>query len=112
MRKLSALIIAISVAITLLSIYFKGYVSQPLSNVVDEIQITIVPGSSFKEVSQQLSEKGIIKELLPWEVYGRLSGTTNEIKAGEYSLSTNITPLQLLQKLTQGETIQFRTYCN
>ncbi len=107
MRKLSALIIAISIAITLLSIYFKDYVNKPLSNLEEEVQITITSGMSFKEVSQQLSEKGLIKELLPWEIYGRLSGTTSDIKTGEYALSTNLTPLQLLRKLTKGETIQF-----
>ncbi len=107
MRKLSALIIAISVAVTLSSIYFKKYVNHPLSNIVNDVQLTITPGMSFKEVSRQLGEKGIIKEKLAWDIYGRLSGAANAIKAGEYSLQTNLTPAQLLYKLVEGDTVQF-----
>ena len=107
MRNLSALIIAVSIVITLLSIYFKGYVSQPLSNEQREVQLIVSPGMSFKEVTAKLYEKGVVKERLPWDVYGRLSGAANAIKAGEYSLTTNITPIQLLNKLIQGDTIQF-----
>ena len=107
MRKLSALIIAVSIAITLLSIYFKNYVNQPLSDVADEVQLIVTPGMSFTDVSRHLREKGLIKEKLSWDIYGRLSGATNDIKAGEYALAKNITPLQLLHKLIRGDTIQF-----
>lgn len=107
MRKLSAIILAISVAITLLSIYFKNYINSPNSDITDKVQLTIPLGTSFKQVSQLLVDEGLIKERLSWDVYGRLSGATNAIKAGEYSISKNVTPLELLHKLIQGDTIQF-----
>lgn len=107
MRKLSALVIAISIAITLLSIYFKDYANRPLSSNAKDVNLIIEPGMSFKEASQQLSERGLIKEKLLWEIFGRFSGATNSIKAGEYTLSTSLTPVQLLNKLIKGDTIQF-----
>ncbi len=107
MRKLTALVIAISVAITLLSIYFKDYANRPLSSNTKDVNLIITPGMSFKEVSQQLSKHGLIKYKLPWDIFGRLSGATNAIKAGEYTFSTNLTPAQLLNKLIKGDTIQF-----
>ena len=107
MRKLSALVIAIAITITLVSIYFVSYINSPLSNKVSNEYIIIEPGMSFKEASIRLNERGLIKEILPWNVFGRLSGATNAIKAGEYSLSTDLTPRQLLDKLIKGDTILF-----
>ena len=107
MRKLSVLVIVIAITITLASIYFVGYINSPLSNNASNVYIVIEPGMSFKEVSTHLNERGLIKEILPWDVFGRLSGATNEIKAGEYSLSTDLTPRQLLYKLIKGDTILF-----
>jgi len=107
MRKLSALIIALSIAITWLSIYFKDYATHPLSENSKDVQLIISPGMSFKAVTQQLIECGLIKEKLQWDVFGRLSRATNSIKAGEYSLTTALTPVELLNKLIKGETLQF-----
>ena len=107
MRKLSALIIAFSIAIILLSIYFKDYADRPLSSDSKEVTLTISPGMSFKDVTQELFRHGLIKQKLTWDIFGRLSGATNAIKAGEYSFSTSLTPGQLLNKLVRGDTIQF-----
>ena len=107
MRKLSALIIAFSIAIILLSIYFKDYADRPLSSDSKEVTLTIPPGMSFKDVTQELFRHGLIKQKLTWDIFGRLSGATNAIKAGEYSFSTSLTPGQLLNKLVRGDTIQF-----
>ena len=107
MRKLSALIIAFSIAIILLSIYFKDYADRPLSSDSKEVTLTIPPGMSFKNVTQELFRHGLIKQKLTWDIFGRLSGATNAIKAGEYSFSTSLTPGQLLNKLVRGDTIQF-----
>ncbi|MGI9227493.1 MAG: endolytic transglycosylase MltG [Gammaproteobacteria bacterium] len=107
MRKLSALLIAISVTITLLSIYYKHYADMPLSNNNAKINLIIEPGMSFNSISQQLKKFGLISNELPWNIFGRLNGATDEIKAGEYSIAQNLSPRQLLSKLIQGDTIQF-----
>jgi UPF0755 protein len=107
MRKLSALIIALSIAIAWLSIYFKDYATHPLSGNSKDVQLIISPGMSFNAVTQKLIESGLIKEKFQWGVFGRLSGATNSIKAGEYSLTTALTPVELLNKLVKGETLQF-----
>ena len=60
-----------------------------------------------EQITQQLVERGLVAETLPWKIFGRLSGASNSIKAGEYTLRANLSPVQLLNKLTKGETIQF-----
>ncbi len=106
MRTLSALIILVSVAITLLSIYINDYANKPLSESSEEIPFVIQSGMSFAEVADELNTLGVIKQKLPWDILGRTHGATNSIKAGEYSLAANLTPLQLLDKLIKGETVQ------
>lgn len=91
----------------MLSIYFKHYANEPLSLNDKEIQLVVEPGMHFKQITQQLVERGLVTETLPWQVFGRLSGASNTIKAGEYTLRANLSPVQLLNKLIKGDTIQF-----
>ena len=69
MRKLSALLIAISVTITLLSIYYKHYADMPLSNNNAKINLIIEPGMSFSGITQQLKKFGLISNELPWNIF-------------------------------------------
>ena len=93
--------------ITLLSIYFKDYANKPLSANESEMQLVIEPGMNFKQITQKLIDLGVINETLPWQVFGRLSGSSHSIKAGEYTIRGNLSPIQLLNKLIKGDTIQF-----
>ena len=93
--------------VTLLSIYFKDYANKPLSTNESEMQLVIEPGMNFKQITQKLIELGVVNETLPWQVFGRLSGSSHSIKAGEYTIRGNLSPIQLLNKLIKGDTIQF-----
>ena len=62
---------------------------------------------NFKQITQKLIDLDVIEETLSWHVFGRLSGASQSIKAGEYTIRGNLSPLQLLNKLIKGDTIQF-----
>ncbi len=106
-RIISSLFIILTIVVTMLSIYFKDYANKPLSSSGKEVQLVIEPGMHFRQITQQLVERGLVAETLPWKIFGRLSGASNSIKAGEYTLRANLSPVQLLNKLIKGETIQF-----
>jgi UPF0755 protein len=91
----------------MLSIYFKDYANKPLSQNDEEVQFIVEPGMHFQQITKKLVDKGIVKEILPWKLFGRLSGASNSIKAGEYTLKTNLSPVQLLNKLIKGQAVQF-----
>jgi UPF0755 protein len=64
-------------------------------------------GSSVKSVAKQLQQAGVLAQgdyLFAWLV--RVSGKSAQIKAGKYTLTQALTPLQLLDKLTNGEVTQ------
>ena len=101
------MLILLTIAVTILTIYFKDYANKPLSSNDAEVQLVIEPGMNFKQITQQLVANGLVSEILPWNIFGRISGASNSIKAGEYTLKRNLSPVQLLNKLIKGETIQF-----
>ena len=107
MRTISALTAIILMAFIVATVYFKNYADSPLSEKYRDVDLVIVPGMSFKDVTRELYEHGLIEEKWNWRIYARLSGTTHKIKAGEYSLSATLTPHQLLKNLVRGDTKQF-----
>ena len=96
-----------TIMVTLLSIYFKDYANKPLSLTDEEVQLVVEPGMHFKQITHLLVEAGVVKEILPWQIFGRLSGVSSSIKAGEYTFQANLSPVQLLNKLIKGSTVQF-----
>ena len=106
-RIISSLLIVLTIVITMLSIYIKDYANKPLSQNQEEVQFVVESGMHFQQITQKLVDHNLVKEVLPWKVFGRLSGAGNSIKAGEYTLKTNLSPVQLLNKLIKGQTVQF-----
>ncbi len=72
-----------------------------------EVQLVVEPGMHFKQITNLLVEAGVVKDILPWQIFGRLSGASSSIKAGEYTFQANLSPVQLLNKLIKGSTVQF-----
>ncbi|MCY3803092.1 MAG: endolytic transglycosylase MltG [Gammaproteobacteria bacterium] len=101
------LIAVVLLALIVLTAYFKDYAERPLSVDSEQVELVIVPGTSFREVTRQLHEAGIISNRWSWDTYARISGAAHEIKAGEYLLVRTLSPRQLLHKLVQGEGTQF-----
>lgn len=64
------------------------------------------PGASLNSVAAQLAAQGVLQQprYLVW--LGRLHGLDTKIQAGEYVLSPELSPSQLLDDLSQGRVIQ------
>jgi UPF0755 protein len=69
-------------------------------------EFTLKHGSSLRAIARQLSAEGLFPE--PWSfiVMAKSLGKEGEIKAGNYQLDRDITPFQLLQKITKGDVSQ------
>lgn len=59
-------------------------------------------GSSLKGVSRQLAAAGLLKEPWSFTVLVRLLGKASELKAGNYLVEENLTPLELFRMITKG----------
>jgi UPF0755 protein len=65
----------------------------------------VKPGTSFKQLSNNLATKGWLTQPYYFYWYGRLSGKADQVKAGEYQLDNGTNPRQLLDKLISGKVV-------
>lgn len=79
------------------------YVMTPLTLVQAPISFTLKPGSSLKSAAHQMSEVGVLQLELPFTLLARALGKAQQLKAGSYELTQPVTPLRLLEMLSNGE---------
>ena len=70
------------------------------------LDFTVEPGSSMRQVARQLVDAGIDVEPFLLVTLSRLTRQANAIKAGSYQIENGVTALQLLDKLSRGDTTQ------
>lgn len=101
-RLLGILTLLVLLALAAAGAWLYGYASRPLS-VRHPADFILEPGS-FNRAAEQLQAQGIIDDVRPFIVLGRLLRADKRIKAGSYELAAPTSPLQLLNKLTAGDT--------
>lgn len=69
---------------------------------VKEREFTIRRGESFSEVLQNLNERQFIRSPFFLKIWSRIYGGAKEIKAGKYTLSSNMTALEIMEELRKG----------
>ena len=94
-----------AVLLTVLGLLGVGYnwVQSPLDLNTPVVDVTIVPGSSARQVANTVAGAGVQANpsLLYW--WFRISGQSRAIKAGSYELEAGITPQSLLRKFVNGD---------
>jgi UPF0755 protein len=66
----------------------------------------LTAGSGLRSIARQLVEAGVLTEPLRFELLVRLRGDAANIKAGTYEISSAVSPLELLDRLTRGDVVQ------
>ncbi len=70
------------------------------------LDFEITYGVGLRGVSRQMVEGGIDMPAWQFTWLGRVLGKASQIKAGSYEVEAGVTPWQLLEKLTRGDTSQ------
>jgi UPF0755 protein len=70
--------------------------------------VEVVEGSSLSRITSELHSSGYIRSPQLFKLLAKIRGVENTIRAGEYEIEANISAAQLLTKLVEGETIQYR----
>jgi UPF0755 protein len=67
------------------------------------LQFDLKTGSSLKSAAKQMNEAGVLDHpgLFVW--MGRLLGDAGRVKAGSYEVTSAISPIELLEKITRGD---------
>ncbi|MCX4189256.1 endolytic transglycosylase MltG [Methylophaga sp. OBS3] len=88
---------------------YQRFLNTPIQTSVDEETIfTIQPGDNLSRISQRLFQEGLSPTpSIYLDLYGRYQGTANQIKAGEYAISSGTTLPALLQQFVDGKVVQY-----
>lgn len=103
-RILIAAILAVGLAGTG-ALWVRHYLSTPLAIPPGGYRLEIAPGTAWSTVTQRLVDDRITSRALVLRAYGRLTGQSGRIKAGEYDLAPGMTPASLLQELISGRVV-------
>jgi len=68
----------------------------------EEIAVRIEKGMSFPQIAELLEEKGIIDKPRWFRLYAMHKGVTTKVRTGDYRLSNDQTPKEVLGKLLDG----------
>ena len=103
-------ILVISSAVLLGSLAWKvfDYAAQPSGNDISEKVISVLPGQHFKMIASQLEGAGIIRNSLRFKLFARFKGYDKRIKAGEYRLSSALSPKQVLEIMVSGKVALYK----
>ena len=107
MRTLKILILLFIVAIPAFAVWLYYHVNADIQLPSTPYKFSIAQGSSLKKISQQLTDAEIL--LSPWSfiLLSRYKGLQSSLKAGDYTLTDNISQVALLDYLVKGDAQQY-----
>jgi len=79
------------------------FASQPANQNALTAVFLVSPGERFNNIADNLYKLGVLKHPFKFRMLGRLKGYDKRIRAGEYLLSTSMTPIQILEILSSGK---------
>jgi UPF0755 protein len=106
---ISAIILVI--IISLLFIVFQDlyfYSKEPAQINAEPQIIMISSGQNFKSITRVLYEEKIIRYPFKFKLFARIKGFDRSVKAGEYLLSSSMSPEKILETLVEGKVYLYR----
>ena len=103
-------ITAVSLLVLILFAFVEVYLflhTTPTQKKNEQI-VEIPSGSPFRKIAKSLKAKGVITNDIKFYFLARCKKHLTSIKAGEYLLTTNMTPLDVLDTLVSGRTLLYR----
>ena len=84
------------------------YAKHPINCEALEKILEINSGEQFKHTLTQLVASGIVKNPMKFRLLARFKGDDKRIKAGEYLISTRMSPEEILNTIISGRSILYR----
>lgn len=110
LKKLFALVIVLVVC-TVAAGYalwwdMQRYMNAPLALTQDVPSYELKRGTGFSQLVDSLAQEGSITHPLYLKLYARINPAVAAIKAGEYSIEASLSPVALLAKLVNGDSVR------
>ena len=85
------------------AIQLNHFLHAPVALQETGLDFAIESGTSFRAVSENLADKGVISNSRAFRAYARWTGKASAIQAGDYHIAAGITPIELLEQFTSGD---------
>jgi UPF0755 protein len=66
----------------------------------------VLPGEGFYRVANRLATEGLVTDAFRFKILAKLSGQEKTLRVGEYAVRTNMRPMELLEVLSSGKSIE------
>ncbi len=86
--------------------YALWYLETPVAIRKLPVEFEVPPGSRLRAVIGLLENAGVDAGGVRFELMARLLGRAHDIRAGNYQVARELTPPELLDKLTRGDVLQ------
>ncbi|MDO8436715.1 MAG: endolytic transglycosylase MltG [Nitrosomonadaceae bacterium] len=103
MHILKRMILLVLAAVFLFAGWFAYHVNAVVQLSAVPYEFSIKPGSSLRSVAKQLADAGVLHDTWSFVLLSRLMGYASLLKAGDYELTENTSPWQLLERVTTGD---------
>ncbi|MEL1264899.1 endolytic transglycosylase MltG [Pseudoxanthomonas putridarboris] len=88
---------------------YRNFADAPIGGVAAGSTVEVDRGDAFPTVLRKLRAQGVAHgNDAQWRVLARQTDTASQLKVGEYALEPSLTPRQLLQRMREGRTLQYR----
>jgi UPF0755 protein len=102
MKKVFLMFILILALLTYSALEFLRYEESPSGSGNDKKIVEIAPGRGFGAIIESLKQAGLIQNSLKFKILARIRGYDKKIRAGEYQLSSSMSPKDILEIITSG----------
>ncbi len=82
-------------------LWWRSAIQAPMSS-EENVRFVIPKGRSAQSIADELKAENLIKSPLAFKFYVQLTGKSSSIKAGEFTLSKNLTLFELIDRLAKG----------
>lgn len=106
MKTIKHIIVAFALSGLLAVGWLLYFANQPLQLPQTPYEFTLKHGSSLRGMARQFRAEGLLKEEWRFIVLVKLFRKEGQIKAGNYELVRDVTPLKLVHKITSGDVSQ------
>ena len=100
---LSGIVVSLLIAITIGATSMQRFLNSPLTVTAPGAELEIGSGSSFRLVSDELEQRGILSNSFLFRLYARWTDQASAIQAGDYLINSGATPTTLLEQLVSGD---------
>jgi UPF0755 protein len=82
------------------------YPDSHVSGAAHEAKLTVDKGMTLGEISKRLADRGLIDHPSWFRFYANERGMAQKIRAGQYTLSSKMSPKELLARLVEGVPVE------